>query len=134
MFLIIDVLSIVDSAIGPTKFAFSVHFIISPFAIILGTIRPLENTSAMLFTFQIVTIKEGTVRPRLSSTTFLLVFVPFSFVSGSFCVIIVANPMSFVINPLAFEDITVGQDEATIAIGHIILPKSLEFASIRPHL
>lgn len=134
VFLIIDVLSIIDSAIGPSEFAFSVHFIITPFSVILRTVCPLKYASPVLFAFQIVTIEEGTIWPRFTSPPFLLVFIPLSFVSRSFSIVIVAYAVRFVVDPLTFEYVAVCKNEAAIAISHVIFPKSLKLAAIGPHL
>ena len=134
MLLVVDVLSVVNSAVCPTELAGAVHLIVAPLAVILRSIRPLEGASAVLLALQGVSIKEGAIRPRLTAASLLLVLVPLTFVGCTFSVIVVADTVGFIVDPLPLEHVAVGKDKSAIPIRHIVLPEPLKLATVRPHL
>lgn len=76
----------------------------------------------------------GAIGPLFSAFAFLLVVHPEALVDCSISIPVHAKPMRFVIEPLAFVDITICKDEAPPTIGFAVAPVTFILAPVRPNL
>ena len=88
----------------------------------------------MLFPFDVLAVIVAAVWPLLLAFALLLVFEPASFIGCTFCIEVFTSPVSFVLVPFTLVDISVCQNEATVALGLVVLPESFILATIRPDL
>ena len=63
MFLIIEVVSFILSAIGPFILAYPLYVIFVKLAYVIATITPLELSNSVLFAMRILAFKLRAVRP-----------------------------------------------------------------------
>ena len=103
--------TIVGALIGPDELALTVLHALLVVALILGAIRPLFDTKAVL-----------------------LVLVPLAVVPGSVEVSVNTLSICFVIGPFALVDVSLSMHESALSVSHAISPESIVSASVRPDL
>jgi hypothetical protein len=142
------IFSNVGASISPFELSNSVHFVLSPLAIILSFIGPLidalamdvvihelsfvlraidphEIAHAMFLASLIVSLIPRSIWPKLNAFPMLLVIDPVAFVDRSVEVRVFALAMSLVVNPIPLVDVSVVVDQPTLAVGLVLAPRAI---------
>ena len=135
MFLIIDIVALIDATIGISEHSLPMHLVSLPFTLILATISPVVqaqtlNVIVLKATYvgclispcelaltlfaptNIGTFVAGPILPSFNALSLLLVVLPRSRVHLAFVVSVLSNAIGHIISPHAFIDISISMDKS----------------------
>ena len=123
------------AAIGPHVDAFAVDAAAFEFSDENRVIRPLKRASAVLEAQLEIAFIDCTVGPSLNAIAMFLSIQPLTVVLGSYAVVGVDSLAgSFIIHPVADIDISVGMNQPTSSVFHVVEPVPFILGSVLPDL
>jgi len=135
MHLVVDPCAHVLFAISPGVRTRADHLIHLELALVNGRVSESKSAVAVPLSFGILSIVDGTIRLGLKALSFLLIIFPFTNIFNSIIGVGVgAMPVSLIIDPLSFINITRGVVELTHSIRFSLSPLPLVAAFIGPSL
>lgn len=155
--MVVHILPLILSAIGPSKETITIHFVLVPVAVVsaaifpcvgaftmdvvfveltveLITIVPLEASLAVLKAIDIASNVGGTIGPDLLALSMLLVLHPFPFVAGPVRMRVNTQSIGHVILPLAFVDIAIRMNKSAASLSFITLEPAFVDRAILEYL
>ena len=127
-------MTMVFATICPLILAYSIKIIVLKATIVKTSIAPSQPTLAMFDTVLVITDIGWIIRPKFGSFSVLQIIFPFSFVFVTICPCENAIAFSFVFLPFSNVNIPICVYQATLALGHVIGPKTVIPWSILPYL
>mmetsp|Transcript_29957 Transcript_29957/g.54573 ORF Transcript_29957/g.54573 Transcript_29957/m.54573 type:complete len:257 (-) Transcript_29957:203-973(-) len=154
---VIDVLTVVNLAIGPLEHATAMHSAVLPLTFVASAIGPQVLTLAMRVVLEegasetraigpfkqafslfhaidIAPLVAGSVWPHLHSLSMLTIIHPLAYVFRPIGMAVDTIAMGLPLLPLAFIHITISMCEFAMSLHLVCLPLTFKPCAIRPHL